>query len=57
MLGLTAEAAVVEQIAARTGRPAPDIHAVLFGPPPQTEQALVQLADALDTMINEVRTT
>jgi hypothetical protein len=57
MLGLTSTAAVVEQVAARTGRPGPEIHAVLYGPPPQTEQALVQLADALDTMINEVRTT
>jgi hypothetical protein len=56
MLGLTSPDAVVEQIAARTGRSGPEIHAVLHGPPPQTEQALVHLADALDTMINEVRT-
>jgi hypothetical protein len=57
MLGLTSEAAVVEQVAARTGRSGQELHAVLYGPPPQTEQALVHLADALDNLINEVRTT
>ncbi|GAB3874158.1 DUF4350 domain-containing protein [Kibdelosporangium lantanae] len=59
MLGLTAEvtgAAVVEQVAERTGRSGAEVQAVLYGPPPVTEQALVQLADALDELTNEVRT-
>lgn len=56
MLGLTTEAAVVEQVAERTGRSGADVQAVLYGPPPVTEQALVQLADALDELTNEVRT-
>jgi hypothetical protein len=56
MLGLTTEAAVVEQAAERTGRPGAEVQAVLYGPPPVTEQALVQLADALDELMNEVRT-
>jgi hypothetical protein len=59
MLGLTGEtvgAAVVERVAERTGRSGTEVHAVLYGPPPTTEQALVQLADALDELTNEVRT-
>jgi uncharacterized protein DUF4350 len=59
MLGLAADAslaAVIERAAARTGRAGTEIHAVLYGPPPQTEQALVHLADALDNLTNEVRT-
>jgi hypothetical protein len=59
MLGLAADAsaaAVVERVAARTGRAGTEIHTVLYGPPPQTEQALVHLADALDNLTNEVRT-
>lgn len=57
LLGLTPDAkpeAVVESIAMRTGRPGPEIHAVLFGPPPDSEQALVHLADTLDVLANEV---
>jgi hypothetical protein len=57
LLGLTPDAtpaAVVESVAARTGRPGAEIHAVLYGPPPDTEQALVQLADTLDVLANEV---
>ncbi len=57
MLGHTSEAAVVERIAERTGRPAAEVHAILYGPAPAGEQALVHLADALDALINEVRTT
>ncbi|MEV4312645.1 DUF4350 domain-containing protein [Actinocrispum sp. NPDC049592] len=57
MLGLTSEAAVVDRIAERTGRPGAEVHAILYGPAPATEQALVHLADALDALINEVRTT
>ncbi|CAM3632192.1 DUF4350 domain-containing protein [Kibdelosporangium persicum] len=57
LLGLPSDAppaAITESVAARTGRPGADVHAVLFGPPPNTEQALVQLADALDALANEV---
>ncbi|TCO62459.1 DUF4350 domain-containing protein [Actinocrispum wychmicini] len=59
MLGLAVDAspaAVVERVAERTGRPGPEIHPVLYGPPPSTEQALVHLANALDNLTNEVRT-
>ncbi|ALG07398.1 DUF4350 domain-containing protein [Kibdelosporangium phytohabitans] len=57
VLGLPADAtptAIVEGITARTRRQGNEIHAVLFGPPPNTEQALVQLADALDALADEV---
>lgn len=57
LLGLPADAApeaITEGVTARTGREAAAVHAVLFGPPPNTEQALVQLADALDTLADEV---
>nr|CEL21376.1 FIG00512629: secreted protein [Kibdelosporangium sp. MJ126-NF4] len=57
LLGLSADAtptAIVDGVTARTGRPGAPVHAVLFGPPPNTEQALVQLADELDTLADEV---
>ncbi|ONI77092.1 hypothetical protein ALI144C_33930 [Actinosynnema sp. ALI-1.44] len=56
-LGLPSDAqppAVVDSVTARIGRPGAEVHAVLFGPPPNTEQALVQLADALDALVDEV---
>ncbi|MCE7007270.1 DUF4350 domain-containing protein [Kibdelosporangium philippinense] len=57
MLGLSSDAspaAISEGVAARTGRPGVEVHAVLFGPPPTTEEALVQIADDLDALANEV---
>ncbi|MFC0113423.1 DUF4350 domain-containing protein [Kibdelosporangium aridum] len=57
LLGLPSDAtpaAITESVTARTGRPGVEVHAVLFGPPPTTEQALVQIADDLDALLNEV---
>ncbi|RBM11190.1 DUF4350 domain-containing protein [Prauserella sp. PE36] len=54
-LGLPCDAepaAVVAAIAARTGR---DTAALLYGPPPADDAALVRLADELDALENEVR--
>ncbi|RKN39846.1 DUF4350 domain-containing protein [Streptomyces hoynatensis] len=53
LLGLpTAPApeALAAAVAAHTGRPAPEVHALLFGPPPQDDPALVRLAGALDDL-------
>jgi hypothetical protein len=60
MLGLTSDAApaaVVERVAARTGRAGAEVHAILYGMPPSTESALVQMANELDKVLIEVRTT
>ncbi len=46
--------AVVAAVAARTGQPAADVHAALYGPPPADDAELVRLADTLDSL---VRTT
>lgn len=57
LLGLTSDAtpeAVAESAAARAGRDAGAVGAVLFGPPPATEQALVDLADELDRLADEI---
>jgi hypothetical protein len=51
----TQPAALVEAVGARTGRPAADIAALLTGPEPATDPALVRLADDLDTLEQEVR--
>jgi hypothetical protein len=54
LLGLTSDAtpdAVVQSASARTGR---DVRTVLYGPPPATEQALVDLADELDRLADEI---
>ncbi|MBK1788972.1 DUF4350 domain-containing protein [Prauserella cavernicola] len=54
-LGLPADAepdAVVAAVEARTGRPA---RALLYGPPPAGDAALVRLANDLDALENEVR--
>jgi hypothetical protein len=53
LLGLPSDAqpsAVAERVAERTGRPGPAVFAVLFGPAPASEQALVRLADDLDEL-------
>lgn len=46
--------AVTALAAARTGRPAADVQALLYGPPPADDAALVRLADDLDALIREV---
>ncbi|MET0133442.1 MAG: DUF4350 domain-containing protein [Kibdelosporangium sp.] len=53
LLGLASDAvpaAVAASVAARTGRPAQEVHAILYGPPPGREQDLVRLADQLDAL-------
>ncbi len=52
-----AAADVVAAVAARTGRPAVDVSAVLTGAAPYDDPALVRLADDLDTLRKEVRRT
>ncbi len=49
-------AAVADAVATRTGRPATEVAAVLTGPAPPDDAALVRLADTLDTLEQEVRT-
>lgn len=43
--------AVVETVAARTGRDPADVEALLYGPPPRDDAALVRLADDLDGLV------
>lgn len=50
-----APASVVAAVARRTDRPDAEVHALLYGPPPVDDTALVRLADALDAMEDEVR--
>ncbi|HET6499875.1 MAG TPA: DUF4350 domain-containing protein [Amycolatopsis sp.] len=55
-LGAAAEpSAVVESVAARTGRSAVAVGALLYGPAPGDDAALVRLADELDRLMREVR--
>ncbi len=56
-LGLPRDAtpdAVVTAAAERTGRPGQAVWELLYGPPPRTDADLVRLADALDTLENEL---
>lgn len=46
-----AQAAVVGAVARRTRRPEPEVHALLFGPPPADDAALVRLAHDLDAVV------
>jgi len=46
---------VVAGVAARTGRPAAGVHALLYGRAPVDDAALIALADALDACETEVR--
>lgn len=46
--------ALVERVAERTGRSPADVHALLYGPPPADDPALVRLARALDALALEV---
>lgn len=58
LVGLTATSdphAVTGAIAERTGRPARQVEALLYGAAPATDEALVKLADELDTLTREVR--
>lgn len=48
--------ALAALLASRTGHGADHVAAVLFGPVPSDDAALVRLADALDTLEKEVRT-
>jgi hypothetical protein len=57
LLGLTRDseaAAVVESVSVRTGRAGAEVGAVLYGPPPADDAALVRLADELDRVEREV---
>jgi hypothetical protein len=57
-LGLPARSApgaVVDAVAGRTRRPAPDVAALLYGSAPADDAALVRLADDLDALEREVR--
>ncbi|QFU93547.1 DUF4350 domain-containing protein [Amycolatopsis sp. YIM 10] len=56
-LGLAPDAeppALISALAARTGRPGAQLHALLYGPPPDADPALVRLADELDRLEKEV---
>jgi Domain of unknown function (DUF4350) len=58
MVGLTATSdprALTGAIADRTGRPAQQVGALLYGAAPATDAALVKLADDLDSLTREVR--
>jgi hypothetical protein len=48
-------AAMVDAVAARTGRPASGITTLLYGAEPEDDRALVTLADQLDALETEVR--
>ena len=50
----TDQAVLVALAAERTGRPSADVHALLYGPPPADDAALVRLADDLDALTLEV---
>lgn len=51
----TEPTSVVATVAGRAGRPAPEVAALLYGPAPADDAALVRLADDLDTLEKEVR--
>ncbi len=56
-LGLAASATpqeVVGMTSTATGMPGPQVHHMLFGPPPQTDQELSNLADALDHLVENL---
>ncbi|GMA25161.1 hypothetical protein GCM10025864_29200 [Luteimicrobium album] len=52
--GATPEA-LVDAVVRATGRPAPDVHGLLYGPPPPDDAALLTLARHLDDLESEVR--
>jgi hypothetical protein len=56
-LGLLRDAspeAVVAAVTERTGRAGTDVWALLYGPPPRSDAELVELADALDALENDL---
>ncbi|WP_406286178.1 DUF4350 domain-containing protein [Embleya sp. NBC_00896] len=55
--GTPTEAALVAALTTRTGRTSADVHALLYGAIPESDDALVTLADELDALIRQVRTT
>lgn len=55
VLGLPPGADPTEEVAARTGRAARDVRALLHGQEPVDDRALVTLIDELDVLENEVR--
>lgn len=58
MLGMprrSAPAAIVDAVAARTGRAGADVGVLLYGAAPVGDAELVRLADALDAVLKEVR--
>ncbi|MFG2503850.1 DUF4350 domain-containing protein [Streptomyces sp. NPDC048441] len=44
-------------LTARLRAPGQDLHPLLFGPPPANDAALITLADQLDALVREVRTS
>jgi hypothetical protein len=57
-LGTTpTDAALLTAVTARTGRTSADVHTLLYGAIPASDEALVTLADDLDALIRQVRTT
>ncbi|MEV5982794.1 DUF4350 domain-containing protein [Streptomyces sp. NPDC052114] len=46
---------LIPALSARLGTPGQDLHALLFGPPPGNDAALIALADQLDALEREVR--
>jgi hypothetical protein len=51
------EPALLDAISARTGRPVNEVRALLYGPAPTNDLAMVALADQLDACEREVRRT
>ncbi|MEN3309979.1 MAG: hypothetical protein V7603_6181 [Micromonosporaceae bacterium] len=52
--GLPADApatAVVQAVSVRTGRAAPEVESILYGPDPDNDEALVRAVDDLDTLV------
>lgn len=54
-LGAVSQDVLVAAVAARAGRPQPDLAELLAGPPPPTDAALVELAARLTALEEEVR--
>jgi uncharacterized protein DUF4350 len=51
----TEPSVVVSAVAARSGRSAAEVRALLYGPAPENDAALVRLADEIDRLTREVR--
>jgi hypothetical protein len=55
LVGSTEPAVLVAAVAVRTGRPAVQVDALLYGPAPVDDSAMIELARALDACEAEVR--